>query len=144
MDISIQFKKDRGKLGILTCASIQAFSVPCLGIADRGAAAQHGNAASDPMKPWGNTPLGAWSSMLRSLEWSEQNEHSYGAPDPVTNLIYVLALQPHFPLERDGILIHGGDLNPTFTSWDGSATHSWLRTHCELEYPKADQFCKTT
>lgn len=66
--------------------------------------------------------------MLRSLEWSEQNEHSYGAPDPVTNLIYVLALQPHFPLERDGILIHGGDLNPTFTSWDGlRPTHGCVR-----------------
>lgn len=95
---------------------------PALGRADRSMAAEHGNPAADPTKPFGDTPLGEYLGNLGYERDTPENRHSYGNPDD-THAIPVLRIYPAGGAtdadkreESDqgkdpGLLIHAGALS---------------------------------
>jgi hypothetical protein len=105
----------------------------CLGCCDSVAAAQHGNASCDPLKPWGNTPTGDYEIQeLLNHGALEANIHSYGPYDTLaligTSGDALTATGGATPL-RSGIEAHAGDPGP-----DGHilrVTHGCIRSSDE-------------
>lgn len=85
--------------------------VPCYGRSDDRTARERGNPDRDPLKPFGDTPLGVYRCHLGAAAPAPALVRGYGphgwvALDPVSGP----ALQAK-KNGRFGLLIHGGDLN---------------------------------
>jgi hypothetical protein len=118
--ITILLPLDRtqpGTLSVLNSDGSAAFGpVACLGKADNGMAAQHGNVGRDSTKPYGDTPLGTYAAVPM---WRP----SVG-PTDMGNLII-----PLHPLTGDawlaeqngrtGLAIHGGRGSDRLIPTDG-------------------------
>ena len=86
----------------------------CLGLADSAAAVQHGNKDRDPLRPFGDTPLGRYRVTVIP---AAQNTHSYGI---CRRLLLTPFQGPCVEAEsngRRGLEIHEGDENPNYVSW---------------------------
>ena len=120
MNLVATFPQDRSKVGSLVVehpGGVESF--PCLGKADDAMAAKKRNKMRDPLRPYGDTPLGTWTARLGVI----QRETSAYGPFPVIALWPERgqALQAYaLPNPRSGIWLHGGDKNsqghlrPTF------------------------------
>ncbi len=123
MRIVIQLPADRRQLGVLRLldASGKALlSAHCLGLADRAAATAHGNPSRDPLKPFGDTPLGEYKCIVNfHPETVAATIHSFG-PYGWIDLIPTAgpALQSAHN-GRAGLRIHSGDPNPAYAQWNG-------------------------
>src|SRR5690349_7872300 len=92
--------------------------VPCLGRADAYAAAQHGNPGRNPLRPYGDTPVGSYDCTLLS---PGDNLRSYGphgrialratAGDALAAANSGVDADPDDG-HRSGLLIHGGAPGP--------------------------------
>lgn len=83
--------------------------VRCKGKADNQHAIDHGNPTRDPLKPYGDTPLGVFR--MGPVEWGKAPAHSYGAVfirlSPVSGPAWEARQNG-----RAGLGAHGGDLAP--------------------------------
>jgi len=102
MQILIQLPTNRQSYGRLAYGD---FWAECYGQADLMAAIQHGNPQRDPLKPYGDTPLGRYRAVLGTVT---PPLRSYGPHR-------VIELQPidgdalkAAHAGRDGLWIHGG------------------------------------
>lgn len=130
MELIALLPKDRTKLGMLEVRDgaklIETFQVYAK--ADNAMAAKHGNAKRNPIKPFGDTPLGTWNARLGKAFTSVEDIRTYG-PNPVLTLWPTggQALISHEPKNRrTGIWLHGGDLN---ASGALRPTYGCLRVH---------------
>lgn len=122
MNLLAIFPKDRAQQGTLQLFDGNASKVgewPCLGKADNERAKQKGNPSRDPVKRFGDTPIGTWKVRIGV---AQKNIAAYGPLAPFT--LWPTggqALASHSPANRrSGIWVHGGDFNkagglrPTF------------------------------
>jgi hypothetical protein len=113
-EILVILPADRGRLGRLLVEreGRTVFGpAPCFGRSDDRMACARGNANRDPLKPFGDTPLGVYRCHLGAAAATPALVRSYGphgwvALDPVSGP----ALQAK-KNGRFGLLIHGGDRN---------------------------------
>lgn len=120
MRIEINLPANRnlpGWLRILDATGASLFGCACLGKADNLEARRRGNPNRDPLKPYGDTPLGQWRGRISPKPMADTR--TYGI-HPVIMLTPVGgdALAAH-DLGRRGIWIHGGalrigSLRPTY------------------------------
>jgi len=128
--------KDRMKLGRFYLVASDGTRLidgrPVLGKSDNLAAIQHGNPEHDPLKPFGDTPLGLYQCVVipPSPNWD-----SYG---PNRRILLVPKSGPCVAAEappgnRRGLEWHGGKVNPAFAKiWDSlRPTDGCLRSHDE-------------
>lgn len=122
--IDVQLPADRtglGRLRLLDSSDAAVFGpIPAYGKADNAAARAHGNPTRDPLKPWGDTPLGVYRCTLATVAVTPTIERKYGpfgyiVLDPLSGPALVARQNGRF-----GLLIHAGALNaqgklrPTF------------------------------
>jgi hypothetical protein len=121
--IHVELPGNRTKLGLITLKNgieVVWGPVSCYGKADDQQAALHGNPTRDPLKPFGDTPLGAYACEIGKPVVTPTIAHSYGPNGyvvltPISGQAMIAAKNGRF-----GILIHGGVLNgagklrPTF------------------------------
>jgi len=107
MRIDIYLHKDRTLPGVIRWD--EDSSARCFGKSDNAAAKKAGNESRDPLKPYGDIPLGNYKAVV-TVPGSP--DRSYG-PHKRLNLTPTAgpALQA-FANGRYGIMIHGGDLAP--------------------------------
>ncbi len=121
--ILVELPGNRSKLGLISLKigdEVLLGPVSCYGKADDQQAALHGNPARDPLKPFGDTPLGIYSCEVGNPVVTPKIAHSYGPNGYV--VLTAISGQAKIAAKngRFGILIHGGDLNgvgklrPTF------------------------------
>ena len=110
--IDIELKANRYLPGwlILLIDGLEVLRTPCLGIADRQAAAQHGNPSADPLHENGDTPTGEYTGRWIALHPPAFSERSYGTSGaieltPVSGDCLIAQQNG-----RSGLLIHSGDL----------------------------------
>lgn len=121
MTINISLHKDRTSLGTLTCGSLMA---PCLALSDNTAAVAAGNPQHDPLKTDGDLPTGTYACQVIAAGLPQ---HSYG---PHGRLLLTGLTGDALAVVgvRFGLMVHGGDLNPAYTWWQGlRPTHGCLR-----------------
>jgi len=121
--ILIELPADRSKLGQISLKNQDQLlwgPAACYGKADGQSAADHGNPTRDPLKPFGDTPLGTYACVIGHPAVTPKIAHSYGPNgyivlSPVSGPAKIAEQNGRF-----GLLIHGGDLNaagklrPTF------------------------------
>lgn len=118
--INVSLKKDRTRLGsaelIAPDGSVLAGPFPCLAISDNAAATAARNPTHDPLHTDGNLPTGTFRCTIIAAGLPT---HSYG-PGLRIELIGIAGDALRAAQNgRSGLLDHGGDLNPTYTQWDG-------------------------
>lgn len=119
--INVTLHKDRTKLGTLT---YDALTCPCLAISDNQAAIAAGNPTHDQLKVDGDLPTGTFRCQVIG---PGDPSHAYG-PNRRLLLIGISDNALLAMKVRSGLLVHGGDLNPAYTWWDGlRPTHGCLR-----------------
>jgi hypothetical protein len=126
LEFTCTLYRDRTKLGLMSVSPVPydatkaLVDLPCLAIADRGAAAQHGNPTSDPLLQYGNTPIGVYSLTLIPAS-DPSNFHAYGPNKRwlLTPISGDGVKAEGAPGMRAGLLIHGGDLNSAYVQWKG-------------------------
>lgn len=127
---NVVLPKDRTMLGTFTVVDVDGNRIvgpfPCLGLSDHGAAAMQGNPTADPLKPFGDTPLGLFAATLIPPAGPAPSDvHSYG---PYRRLALTPISGPCASMDRDGIEAHGGGLDPLRTKTQGlRCTHGCLR-----------------
>lgn len=122
MKISIKLPKNRVNEGLLQVMNDDAVlaEFPCLGKADNGAAKLVENLDRNPLKPFGDTPLGTWTAEFdRGIGLEERTYGEFGVFKLTpTSGDALTSHQP--PYNRKGIWIHGGvpgiygNLRPTY------------------------------
>ncbi len=130
--LNVKLPKNRNILGhaelVTAAGEVLIDSMPCLGLADSVAAALHGNVTKDPLKPYGNTPIGLYGMIL--IPASIGDPQGYG---PNQRFLLAPRSGPCVIAEteangRAGILLHGGALNPKLEQWQGMRpTYGCLR-----------------
>jgi hypothetical protein len=135
LTLNVLLPADRTKLGRFSLIDGSGQQLlgdcPVLGKADNAMALEHKNAERDPMKPFGDTPLGVYVCVVIP---ASPNQHSYG---PNRRLLLVPKSGPCVVAEdppacRRGIEWHGGGLNSAFGYWGGlRPTDGCLRSHDE-------------
>lgn len=121
ININVALRKDRTKLGMLT---IGALTFQCLAISDNQAAIVAGNPTHDPLKVDGDLPTGEYKCLVINPGIPT---HSYG-PGKRLMLVGVAGDALKSTKLRSGLMVHGGDLNPAYTWWQGlRPTHGCLR-----------------
>lgn len=115
LTIEVRLPADRTRLGVLTLGD---FTCPCLGKADNLTAKKNNNPSRDPLKQFGDTPLGTYLLSLGPVAWPVT---AYGTvPVLIMEPIDGPALVAKEVGKRSGLLTHGGALNnqgqlrPTF------------------------------
>lgn len=115
LTIQVTLPRDRTRLGTLICGD---FTCACLGKSDSLTAHKNGNHSRDPLKQFGDTPLGTYTVSIGPVGWpmSSYGTHPVLTMDPTGGD----ALVAESVGKRSGLLIHGGALNregklrPTF------------------------------
>lgn len=115
LTVEVRLPKDRTKLGTLSCGD---FSCACLGKSDNLTAKKNGNPGRDPLKQFGDTPLGTYTVSIGPVAWpvTAYGIHPVLRIDPTGGDALVAESEG----KRSGLLIHGGALNhhgqlrPTF------------------------------
>ncbi len=120
MRIEARLPKDRNIPGVLRIVderAVTAFSCPCLGKADNARARAEGNPTRDPLRRFGDTPLGLWRARIgRKMA----DTRTYGVHRVVTLQGLGGDALRACQNGRSGIWLHGGVLNmrrllrPTF------------------------------
>jgi hypothetical protein len=107
MEVRVFLPKDRTLPGILLARDgDRELAFRCLGKSDNLAAVRAGNAARDPLKPFGDTPTGAYTAQLIP---PGADAHSYG-PNPRFLLTPVSG--DAVSAARSGLELHGGAHGP--------------------------------
>ena len=119
LSIEIRLPANRalpGWLRVLDASGNTVFACACLGKADNAEAIARRNASRDPLKPFGDTPLGSW---IGTIGPKMADTRTYGV-----NPVIMLRATGGDALQaakngRAGIWIHGGslrmgNLRPTF------------------------------
>lgn len=113
--ITVRLHKDRYRLGEAALGAVNI--CPCLGISDNSQAIAHGNPSRNPLLPYGDTPTGVYTgTVIPPGDVDGYGEYRRIFLTPVSG-DGVLAEQA--PGMRAGLLVHGGELNPLYTWWDG-------------------------
>ena len=121
--ILVELPPKRTKVGLISIRQDNRQiwgTAACYGKADDQSAAAHGNPLRDPLKPFGDTPLGVYNCVIGRPALTPKIVHSYGPNgyivlQPVSGAAKLAEKNGRF-----GLLIHGGDLNaagklrPTF------------------------------
>ncbi len=131
--IEIELKANRYLPGwlMLLIDGVEVLRTPCLGIADRQAAAAHGNALALERLPYGDTPTGGYTAVLEAVPNTPDDQHSLG--DYFIRLI---------PVEGDALVagqcgridlgIHAGTPSSNPNLMGGlRCTHGCIRTYPE-------------
>lgn len=135
MKITITLPADRRQLGVLLVDD-PPFECRCLGLADSAAAFAHGNPKRDPLKHYGDTPLGSYEASLGGVM---QPRRSYG-PDPVVILHPSSGDAEKAALAgRSGLLIHGGD--PAADGKSLRPTHGCIRVDNSSQKQLVEMIC---
>lgn len=115
MRIVATLPKDRNLPGVLRIVDergVTAFFCPCLGKADNARARAEGNPTRDPLRPFGDTPLGFWKATIGPRFTKPEDVRTYG----VHRVIMLSPLgddaKRAYDYGRRGIWNHGGALGP--------------------------------
>jgi len=132
--IEILLPRDRNRYGDLSLISEPDKGVklpeqrllhfPCFGKADNQGAADHGNPTRDPLKPFGDTPLGDYvGTVVRFADGQIKDHDTLRKYGPYGYIVLTAVAGDALKAQdagRFGLLIHGGDpglngiLRPTF------------------------------
>lgn len=126
MHVDVELYRDRSRVGNLRLDDGERFR--CLGKSDDSAAKANGNPSRDPLKPFGDLPVGDYLA-CRSVPKNATPEdvRSYGeGPVWVLNPKSGQALDSMLN-GRHGILIHAGDTGAPLPAGSLRPTHGCLR-----------------
>ncbi len=123
LTLKIDLWKDRMRLGaahITSAAGEELLTgLECLGVADNQAAIAHGNPSKDPLRPFGNTPVGLYHGVIIGAAVGDPNGYGTERRILIVPKSGPCVLAEAEPNNRAGLLCHGGALNPNYKAWHG-------------------------